>query len=650
MRLPKSLVHRLPVALLLAGAFGCSASDDAGTPAPSDAGGSTTPDSATPVTDAGAPSADASADATVTTTDAGTDAGTPSADAGVDAGAPLVDAGPVDAGPVDAGPVDAGPPPVVPSHTMATGTWHSCAVRPGDGRVACWGQGQQMGLSRTLAGSFAEVGLTPTGSACGRRSNGLISCVGPAFDTTNGATAFPATGAFTSLRVAEDHACAIATTDRTVKCWGKNATGIAVPAGTTAHDIAVFANGGCALSLDGTTVTCWGGATANALPAGNYALLESSRNGVCALGRNGLATCSPATLAPANVAFKRLRLGPTTSCGVKLDDTLQCWSGSAAAQAAPAGAYIEVSPGAGFGGDFVCGRTLTGGYTCWGDSRISVESTVPLGDYLRPLLWGGNRLALQTTAGAVVYAGNVEATDPVRAGMPASLAPFADVTVGSQHACGLKPDGTTQCWGASFITSVPAPAGRTYSAIRAGQNGTCGIEANTRRVSCWGHTTIDGVVDTVGNAMEICTARSAVCVRRTSGAVSCNGQGLGSPNASDRFTAIGCGENVACGIKTDGTISCWGSPNNPAVVNSVPTGTFAELAVSSESACARRTNATLACWGWDPNDYGFLRPPTDLNFSRLIAGENTNCGYDTRNKLLCWGWHVRTPLEGPSIQ
>ena len=120
--------------------------------------------------------------------------------------------------------------------------------------------------------------------------------------------------------------------------------------------------------------------------------------------------------------------------------------------------------------------------------------------------------------------------------------------------------------------------------------------------------------------------------------------------AADRFTAIGCGENVACGIKTDGTVSCWGSPNNPAVVNSVPTGAFVELAVSSESACARRSNSTVACWGWDPNNYGFLRPPTDFNFSRLVPGENTNCAYDNRNKLHCWGWHVRTPLEGTPIQ
>ena len=72
--------------------------------------------------------------------------------------------------------------------------------------------------------------------------------------------------------------------------------------------------------------------------------------------------------------------------------------------------------------------------------------------------------------------------------------------------------------------------------------------------------------------------------------------------------------------------------------------------MSPPVAYTRRSNSTVACWGWDPNNYGFLRPPTDFNFSRLVPGENTNCAYDNRNKLHCWGWHVRTPLEGPPIQ
>ena len=59
------------------------------------------------------------------------------------------------------------------------------------------------------------------------------------------------------------------------------------------------------------------------------------------------------------------------------------------------------------------------------------------------------------------------------------------------------------------------------------------------------------------------------------------------------FSQVGVGGDHACGVRTDGTVVCWGALYNEAM----PAGTFSQISASWSYSCGVRTDGTLACWG-----------------------------------------------------
>jgi alpha-tubulin suppressor-like RCC1 family protein len=62
----------------------------------------------------------------------------------------------------------------------------------------------------------------------------------------------------------------------------------------------------------------------------------------------------------------------------------------------------------------------------------------------------------------------------------------------------------------------------------------------------------------------------------------------------DAFQQVAAGFGHACGIKSDGTITCWGSDDDGEATP--PSGTFQQLALGADHSCGVRTDATVACW------------------------------------------------------
>jgi len=83
-----------------------------------------------------------------------------------------------------------------------------------------------------------------------------------------------------------------------------------------------------------------------------------------------------------------------------------------------------------------------------------------------------------------------------------------------------------------------------------------------------------------------------------------------SAAAAPSSGSISAGSNFTCGIRTDGTLVCWGDPS---LGWTIPTGTFSQVSSGFSHACAIRTDATLACWG--DNTYGQATPPTGTTSS-----------------------------------
>ena len=118
---------------------------------------------------------------------------------------------------------------------------------------------------------------------------------------------------------------------------------------------------------------------------------------------------------------------------------------------------------------------------------------------------------------------------------------FAAMSVGWEHSCGLRGDGTFVCWGDDSRFQCTVPDG-TCTAVSAGVWHTCGLKTDDA-VVCWGDSKW-------GQADE--------------------------PEGS--FTSVSSGGRHSCGVRTDGTATCWGSnadgSGTPVGQSDPPAGTF----------------------------------------------------------------------------
>jgi Ca2+-binding RTX toxin-like protein len=71
------------------------------------------------------------------------------------------------------------------------------------------------------------------------------------------------------------------------------------------------------------------------------------------------------------------------------------------------------------------------------------------------------------------------------------------------------------------------------------------------------------------------------------------------------FTQVATGSVHSCGVKTDGTLACWGNNGNGQAT--APAGTFTQVAGGWAHSCGLKTDGTFACWG--SNSAGQATPP-----------------------------------------
>ncbi len=168
-----------------------------------------------------------------------------------------------------------------------------------------------------------------------------------------------------------------------------------------------------------------------------------------------------------------------------------------------------------------------------------------------------------------------------------------------------------------------------------------------------------GLVQTPGpprfSAVDAGTSHS--CGLRTDGTITCWGSNAdGQANApTEEFKAVSAGFYHSCGLRTDGTITCWGW--NPRFQGrsllDAPSGTFTAVTAGLRYTCGLRTNGTITCWGSNSN--GETDSPAG-SFSAITAGAYRACGLRTNGWITCWGsdyvepgvTYNRGPLEAPA--
>lgn len=184
----------------------------------------------------------------------------------------------------------------------------------------------------------------------------------------------------------------------------------------------------------------------------------------------------PPSLLPASSRSKAFAqsISGQVSDDYKRPGTIKCWGRNSKGQTkAPNGLFLQVSCGE----HFSCALKLDHTIECWGQI-----GSVPGPELL-----------------------------------------FKHVSSGRYHACGLLMNGSIKCFGGgNQFGELDAPTGR-YDMVRCGRTMTCGLQANTRNVECWGKRLV----------------------------------GKDAPDSQFRQISVSPNQHV-CGITMSGDVSCWG--------------------------------------------------------------------------------------------
>ena len=134
------------------------------------------------------------------------------------------------------------------------------------------------------------------------------------------------------------------------------------------------------------------------------------------------------------------------------------------------------------------------------------------------------------------------------------------------------------------------------------------------------------------------------CGLRTDGTLACwgeNGRGQADPPGGT-FRAVGAGEGHSCGLRSDSTITCWG--NSSGGEADAPTGTFSAVSVGGSHSCGLRSDATITCWG---NNWAGQTSAPRGDFTSVAAGSWHSCGLRSDATITCWGNNWAGQTDAP---
>ena len=221
----------------------------------------------------------------------------------------------------------------------------------------------------------------------------------------------------------------------------------------------------------------------------------------------------------------------------------------------------------------------------------------------------------------------------------------------------VKPDGTDgRYWhalagDAATLTVTGLDAGETYLfLVIAGQEQAAGTTLWSQW-SNWGQA-IPAVVSPLATGEATFTAISSgyehTCGLRSNGSVACwgnNGQGQATAPVGETFTAISSGDDHTCGLRSNGTAACWG--RNLYGEATAPAGeTFAAISSSRWHTCGLRSNGAVACWG--RNVYGQATAPAGETFTAISSGYEHTCGLRSNGTAACWGRNLYGQATAPA--
>ena len=134
--------------------------------------------------------------------------------------------------------------------------------------------------------------------------------------------------------------------------------------------------------------------------------------------------------------------------------------------------------------------------------------------------------------------------------------------------------------------------------------------------------------------VSVSAGESHTCGVKSDGSVVCWGNdenGRATPPAGS-FDSVSTGWFHTCGVRSDGSVACWGA--NHFGQATPPAGTFVSVSAAWVHNCGVRSDGSAACWG--NNASGEATPPAG-SFNSVSAGDDHTCGVRSDGSVACWG-------------
>ena len=295
----------------------------------------------------------------------------------------------------------------------------------------------------------------------------------------------------------------------------------------------------CGLRADGT-IACWGA------HGDEERLTEST----------GLLDSPPGS-------FSQIDAGHHHSCAIRQDGAVKCWGSMSiegddmppegkammeAMWAPPEGWFISVS--AGF--LFSCGVRDDNTAECWGlAASFSDALTPPEGEYTSVSVGGFHACGIRTDQTVVCWGGNQGFDGDFIGQATPPDGPFEVINAGGYHTCGFRPDGEIRCWGnivgGYLQTCEPQPDGT---------NRCWKDEEVAEADRAWGGSP-GSAPD--GNLKAMDSGQGFSCALWDGGHIGCWGSSsINDPPPPGIFGAVTVGGDHGCGLRPDSSIECWG--------------------------------------------------------------------------------------------
>ena len=580
-------------------------------------------------------------------------------------------------------------PPLSISVGVTAGGRHSCTLDTA-GAVHCfgdntWGQlGQQqqhpararaMSVAQQPPPAYAAVAAGVSHTCALVRGTGAATCWGR---SDGGETSVPAAGpgGFVRLAAGGRGACAIAATDGRIECWGSWAGGAdgalaEGPIGGAPNlarelpysDVCVGYAHACAITATGA-FDCWGPVRLEAVkaipPSIPYVALSCGAWSTCAARADGSISCfgrlgnTTATTTPAGFDFALVAAGGRHACGLTRGAARRvlCWGAcdegqcnvppAAAAGTAAAAAVCS----AGSAGDGTTCNACEPGLWSLNAYTSCLGRACDVGTY------GAGGAAGPAAAACAPCACGGGAMCTTRGACPATTV----LAVGVRFVCALEGDGSVRCDGnAGEGPSFSCNNGNADPSDDCVDPGPIseGAQDDDRyyndQVYQWAYG-VPGSGDASQSSQPAPPAR-ALEGGRVMPWTDAYTKTFGAPPPGGTFLSISAGAVHACGLRVNGSASCWGLCT--AGQCDLPAGTqFAQIDAGFAHTCGVTTRGALLCVGDDSygrvdrsnhSYYPRVPLPGGSDWIFVSAGDRIDCGIRADYSLECWGetlvWH-----------